>query len=273
MFERKLLRRGLVASVAAGGLLFAIAAPASATQVDAGAGAGTGWEVPLSDPNPCPTPPPANMIPPVDMIYPNVVGSIDGSDFDLRHIGTLVGFDDDGNRVAVYSGELDFHIEVGEHVISPAGTSPDCPVVGNPIFHPFPTSIESASVTGNSTLLSNTGSVNCNTLQGNPAGNNYIRVNNAVAFTLTLSCNITGNVPVAMQPNTVSGARTTFTVVGTMNICNLVPPLEDESPQNPECTELSAGGGPLNLPPEPAGGAGSHLVTTYIAAGEIPPDA
>jgi hypothetical protein len=163
-----------------------------------------------------------------------LVGLISGDQIVLDHTGTYTGTNPAGVAIAVYTGPSTVTINVGQHAISPAGVGPSCATPLGPV--PV-----SATVAGTSTG----GSVSCT------GSGNYVRVNSAVTFAFTGPCTIAGNTGGLMA--TVHGATTAHSVTGTMNPC-AVPPLFIP---NPECAAN----------PD----AGSHLVTTYAAAGATVP--
>lgn len=153
----------------------------------------------------------------------------------LDHTGTYTGTNPSGTAIAVYTGPTKVTINVGRHAISPAGVGPSCGVPLGPVGM-------TATVTGSSAG----GSVSCS------GSGTYVRVNNAVTFAFTGPCTIVGNTP-PLGSATVHGATTAHSVTGTMNPCAM-PPLFIP---NPECSGNTD--------------AGSHLVTTYAAAGATAP--
>jgi hypothetical protein len=179
-----------------------------AAQTITGAGAGTGWEYPQSD-----------II--QDCVGP-LVGMISGDQIVLDDTGTYTGTNPSGTAIAVYTGPSTVTINIGPHVISPAGVGPDCTTPIGPVRS------VSGTVTGS-----------------------YVRVNNAVNFTLQGACTIVGNTA-PLGTATVHADPTVHAITGTMNPCAL-PPL---FVPNPECAANP--------------NAGSHLVTTYQAAGVLP---
>jgi hypothetical protein len=237
--KAKVRNSGLVALLGIGSLLLVTAAPALAAQTITGAGAGTGWEYPPGfDPAPCgPLP------------LPPLPGSVPGDHFEVNNAaGTFAATNAPGNAtIALYTGPSDVVIDVGTHVISAAGVGPSC---AQPIGL---VPITSASLT----------SPNVTLVPGGPAGHvacsfptgTYARASSAVNFILTGTCSVKGNDPV-LGAN-VASVPTTLTITGTMNPCD-VPPLF--LVENPECT---AAGRPAT--------AGSHLITTYAAAGVAAP--
>lgn len=166
------------------------------------------------------------------------VGLISGAEIVLDHTGTYTGTNPSGTAIAVYTGPSTVTITVGEHAISPGGVGPNCLTPVGPV------PIEKATVTGSS---GGGGSVSCTSTTGT-----YVRVNSAVTFEFRGACTIVGNTP-PLGSATVHGTTTAHSITGTMNPC-AVPPLFIP---NPECAAN----------PD----AGSHLVTTYAAAGATVP--
>lgn len=235
MLSRKTTARnkGLLTLAGIAGLVLATASPAFAAQVISGAGVGTGWDFPSG----------AN--PPIDCLGAPLIGSIAGDQIVLTDTGTYTGTNPAGVSVAVFTGETRVTINIGPHVISPAGVSPTC------LPHPAPVPIVSVTVRDTAT---NGGLVSCNST-ASPA-NLYTRVSSAVNFTFQSDCTIVGN---TLNIGTTVHANPTFhTISGTMNPCD-VPPFFDN--ENPECNP------PVATRPN---GSGSHLVVTYSAAGVLP---
>lgn len=251
-------KSGALAFVAVIGLLMSTVSPASAAVVVTGAGSGSGWEYP-PDPQECAFTPPFE-IPSARLAHDY---------FELGHYGTFDGADTNQavSGVAAYLGGTEVQITVESHIISPVGTHPDngcapllpdvppelidvtdvrisgsAPFISgvNPGIPPFPTTTE--------------GEVFCT---GNPGNTgSYQRVSSAVVFVLVVDCTITGNVSPLL--GSVEVEDMTVLIEGTMNPCLLLPPVDITT--NPECALLGPEGDD----------AGSHLVTTYEAAGGNP---
>jgi hypothetical protein len=166
-----------------------------------------------------------------------LVGMITGDTIVINDTGTYTGTNPSGTAIAVYSGPSTVTITVGPHVISPAGVGPSCTVPVGPVMNATATVSGSAPGGGSVSCPSNTAT--------------YTRVNNAVTFTLQGDCTIVGNTP-PLGTATVHANPTFHVISGTMNPCAL-PPLFIP---NPECASN----------PD----AGSHLTTTYTAAGVLP---
>ncbi len=224
-----------MAAVAAGALILATGGPASSQVPDptVGAGAGTGWEYGTSG-DPCGVP-----------IAGGVV--ITDESFELSHYGTIVAAPAVGLvPAAVYLGPTDMSITVEDNIAGPlAAYSGDCDSSSFPL--PGQIVITSVTITGEA----GGGSVSCSGASGT-----YTRVSSAVAFTFTVDCT---TITTHLGLSTTTASQVTFVVAGTMNPCVLVPPLG--FPTNPECDVIE----------DPAaGGAGSHLVTTYTAVAVSP---
>lgn len=229
--------KGLVALFAIASLSLVTANPALAVQTVTGTGAGDGWEYPQPNTGTCFSLPP---LPPVPLMVPS-------DHFELSHVGTFDAADTSPLKKAVYVGPTDVVIDVAAHVFAPQGVGPDC------VQSLGPVTVTGVTVSGTTGGVV-PGNVSCTYNTGTAMGNGiWTRVVSAVNFTLPLTCTIQGNTGLASD--TVTGVTTFLTITGTMNPCDLPPTFNNN---NPECNP------PIATRPA---NAGSHLITTYTAAG------
>lgn len=181
--KAKLIRRGLIASVASASLVLGAGGPASADVV-VGAGAGVAYDYPTNvqtPPGDCtPLPPP-----PINPDWGNPTAiHVDSNRFEAEHPapGTFSGLDAANNPV-VYVGQSHVTVNVGAHLISPVGTHTS----GCPDLVPEAVDITSASVTSDSDDVNCSGDVTGTWLR---AGTSVVI---DVTFTESDGCSVTGN--------------------------------------------------------------------------------
>lgn len=222
-------RGGVVTILAVGMLLLTHVSPASA--VVTGSGSGDGWEYPQwpeTDPTDCPGVPPP--------FGPGTVSGNPADVFELDHSGTFVATGNPLGNTAIYSGTSQVQIEVGTHVISPAGVGPSCSM---PIGQVAVTAATLSGTTGNGQVSG------CTFTSGS-----YERVQSAVSFQLDFSgCTVKGNQ--AGASSTVTSQAITLAISGTMVPCGFLDPDPCANLQVPE-------------------GAAAYLTTAYVAGGGTP---
>lgn len=224
------VRRIAIATVAAGGLVLAAAAPASAA-ITGGAGAGTGGDYAGPD---------------ITRTCSSTLGGtnplsafVNTYSLVIDDTGTYTGTTGSSSNTALYSGPSRVTVNATSgFYFSPTGTHD--PNVPGGCLAPEPVPV-SATVTG----ASGSGTVSCTSTSGT-----MTRAQSAVTIQFTGGCTIKGNVPPAT--GTASG-NATHVLAGTLTPCN--DPFTGT--RVPACDQA----------PFPQDGPGSIWVGTYSAAG------
>lgn len=244
--KRRIMRKGLIATAAAAGLVLGSTSPASAAAVIAGAGVGTGGDQATTTLG-CGVNP--------------LAAFASSYTLDINDYGTYSGVS--GLTPVVYLGPSKVSIVAAPHYISPVGTHDAVTGLLTQCTVPTPVSITATVTTPGGGGIGTTPGINCT---ASTVGF-MTRIQSAVtiefASTSMTACTVVGN---QVGTGVAAQGLSAHVINGTLTPCDVPPPIIGAGPENDLCTLQRLASPPPPTPAyPPVGTVGSLWLGTYVA--------